>query len=609
MPLKKEFADLVSLDNKKSFFLFAGAGTGKTYTLVELLKVIKDKYSQYFRLTSKHCAVITYTNAATDEIISRLKDTSIFDISTIHSFIWSLIKPFQKDIKKAYISFKEQKLTEIEAKLTKTRPNAKSRKKYQEQKDEIISEIDFAKSVEEFVYDPNGENLERNSLNHSDVLKIGSYLIANKPLMQEVLIGKYPILLIDEGQDTNKNVIGAFIEVQKNHPQDFKLGILGDTKQRIYFDGEDNIEGKLSDQWQKDHLAVNYRSDSRIVELANKIALRLYPDAAVEPRKEAEKGYVHLFIKQYSDGMNKTETESLVRKIMGDTTGDKDWVDGNVETLLLEHRMAAVRLGFAELFDNLRKIPKYSQGLLDGTMSDMYLFKGILLPLEDNYKIGDTAEIYQIVKDNSPILKRDVLLNDESPLEKIHSIKAKIQELCELLVNENATIGNVVTYICDNGLFNVPPVLHKALKDKDDEKEEEIEVSAWRNNMSIPYSEIRQYIIYVTGQSNFATHQGVKGLEYDRVMVIIDSRETKGFLFDYDKLFGVKPLSETDMKNMDEGLDNSIARTLRLFYVVCTRARHSLAILAYTTNPAIVKQTCEENGWFRDDEITMMDIH
>lgn len=607
MPLKKEFADLVSLDNKKSFFLFAGAGTGKTYTLVELLKVIKDKYSQYFRLTSKHCAVITYTNAATDEIISRLKDTSIFGISTIHSFIWSLIKPFQKDIKKAYISFKEQKLTEIEAKLTKTRPNAKSRKKYQEQKDEIISEIDFAKSEEEFVYDPNGENLERNSLNHSDVLKIGSYLIANKPLMQEVLIGKYPILLIDEGQDTNKNVIGAFIEVQKNHPQDFKLGILGDTKQRIYFDGEDNIEGKLSDQWQKDHLAVNYRSDSRIVELANKIALRLYPDAAVEPRKEAEKGYVHLFIKQYSDGMNKTKTESLVRKIMGDTTGDKDWVDGYVETLLLEHRMAAVRLGFAELFDNLRKVPKYSQGLLDGTMSDMYLFKGILLPLEDNYKIGDSAEIYQIVKDNSPILKRDALLNDESPLEKIHSIKTKIQELCELLVDENATMGNVITYICDNGLFNVPPVLHKALKDKDDEKEDEIEVSAWRNNMSIPYSEIRQYIIYVTGQSNFATHQGVKGLEYDRVMVIIDSRETKGFLFDYDKLFGVKPLSETDMKNMDEGLDNSIARTLRLFYVVCTRARHSLAILAYTTNPAIVKQTCEENGWFSGDEITIME--
>jgi DNA helicase-2/ATP-dependent DNA helicase PcrA len=125
--------------------------------------------------------------------------------------------------------------------------------------------------------------------------------------------------------------------------------------------------------------------------------------------------------------------------------------------------------------------------------------------------------------------------------------------------------------------------------------------------MLLPYSEIRQYLNYINGQSGFATHQGVKGLEYDRVMVIIDSQETKGFLFDYDKLFGVKPLSETDMKHIDDGTDNSINRTLRLFYVVCTRARHSLAILAYSTNPAIVKQTCERNGWFKENEITMMD--
>ncbi len=40
---------------------------------------------------------------------------------------------------------------------------------------------------------------------------------------------------------------------------------------------------------------------------------------------------------------------------------------------------------------------------------------------------------------------------------------------------------------------------------------------------------------------------------------------------------------------------------------VCTRARHSLAILSYTTNPAIVKKTCEENGWFKSDEITIME--
>ena len=60
MSIKKEFAELVSLDNKKSFFLFAGAGTGKTYTLVELLKIIRENYSEYFRLTSKQFYLVSY---------------------------------------------------------------------------------------------------------------------------------------------------------------------------------------------------------------------------------------------------------------------------------------------------------------------------------------------------------------------------------------------------------------------------------------------------------------------------------------------------------------------------------------------------------------------
>lgn len=607
MLINKEFADMVSLDNKKSFFLFAGAGTGKTYTLVELLKIIKEKYGKYFMLTKKHCAVITYTNAATDEIISRLKDTSLFTISTIHSFIWTLIKPFQKDIKGTYIKFKEQKLEEINAKIAKYKSTTARGKKYVTQKEELLEMIDYANSVDEFVYDPNGENLEKNSLSHSDVLKIGSYLIAQKTLMQEVLIGAYPILLIDEGQDTNKDIIESFIEVQKHYPQDFKLGILGDTKQRIYLDGEENIEGKLSNQWQKDHLSVNYRSDRRIVDLANRIALQLDPDATISPREDAEEGNVQLFIKKYSESLNKLKIESQVREMMCNISEDTLWVDGDVETLLLEHRMAAVRLGFAELYDNLRNIPKYSQGFLDGSMSDMYLFKNILLPLEENYKKNNNAEIYQIVKDNSPILKRDELSKNEFPLRQIHNINGIIIELCEMLAKNDSSIGDIINLIHKNELFNLSPVIRKALKDKDEEKEEEKEVDAWRNCMLLPYSEIRQYLNYVNGQSGFATHQGVKGLEYDRVMVIIDSQETKGFLFDYDKLFGVKPLSETDMKHIDDGTDNSINRTLRLFYVVCTRARHSLAILAYTTNPSTVKKTCETNGWFRSDEITIME--
>ena len=36
---------------------------------------------------------------------------------------------------------------------------------------------------------------------------------------------------------------------------------------------------------------------------------------------------------------------------------------------------------------------------------------------------------------------------------------------------------------------------------------------------------------YFSGKARFDTHQGVKGREFDRVMVIMDDSEAKGFTF------------------------------------------------------------------------------
>ena len=607
MAFNKDFEKFVSVDNKKSFFLFAGAGTGKTYTLVELLKVIKRNYEHEFLLTDRYCAVITYTNAATDEIKRRIDYSPIFHVSTIHSFLWAIIKPFQKDIKETFISFKEKELQGLvenceSAKNKKTKTFQKNQNKIKD----IQSEIEFAKSVNEYTYNPNGENPDKNSLNHSDVIKIGSYLISNKPLLQAILISSYPILLIDEGQDTNKNVIEAFLSVQKCHPNDFKLGILGDTKQQIYSDGEPHIENKLNNQWERSYLTVNWRSDKRIVELANKIGMRLDPNAAVKPYKDAQQGSVHLFIKGYSENLNQIATEQFVREQMMGITGDKDWVNGKVQTLLLEHRMAAVRLGFVNLYDCLKKVKKYDQEIKDGSIPELFIFKNVLLPLETDIQKGDNSSLYQIVKDNSSLLNEKFLSQDKEPFTSLHQINDYIKTLGEFLSDGTTTIGKVVKFINDNKLFNISPVLSKAIATSDQVQDGKEEITAWRECFKLPYNEVRQYMKYVSGQSGFGTHQGVKGLEYDRVMVIIDDMESKGPMFSYDKLFGVKPLTETDRKNIDSGQDSSLERTMRLFYVVCTRAKHSLAIVAYTSSPKVVKDTCLKNGWFQDKEITIL---
>ena len=74
-------------------------------------------------------------------------------------------------------------------------------------------------------------------------------------------------------------------------------------------------------------------------------------------------------------------------------------------------------------------------------------------------------------------------------------------------------------------------------------------------------------------------------------------------MFSYDKLFGVKALSDTDKRHREAGEETTIERTQRLFYVTCTRAKHSLAVVMYTTAPEIVKAEVKRKGWFKDSEI------
>lgn len=90
-------------------------------------------------------------------------------------------------------------------------------------------------------------------------------------------------------------------------------------------------------------------------------------------------------------------------------------------------------------------------------------------------------------------------------------------------------------------------------------------------------------------------------------MVIIDDAEAKGYLFSYDKLFGTKEKSDTDIKNESDGKDLSISRTARLFYVACTRAKEGLAIITYTDDVDKVSSTMLSNNWFSMNEIEIIE--
>ncbi|MFR1723462.1 UvrD-helicase domain-containing protein [Emergencia timonensis] len=602
--VENEIQECFNLLCPKCFFTYAGAGSGKTRSLVNTLNYIREQFGIELNIHSRQVAVITYTNAACDEILSRVEYSSIFFVSTIHSFLWELICPYQRDIKIWVKSNVKRKLEETKAEENKGRKGTKA-------SDERLAKIEGYKTrlkkldtVRKFSYNPNGENIGYDSLDHADVIKMGSEFIKEKNTMQKVLISRFPILLIDESQDTKKELIDALLEVQKNNESQIIIGMFGDTMQRIYLDGKENLADCIPDSWIKPTKVMNHRSSKRIVQLANSIR-QFVDDKMQQPRTDAAVGTVCLFIANSSN--NKIEIESKVAKHMSQLTSDAEWEkSGAYQSLILEHHMAARRLGFKTLFSPLYGNKKLAQSVLDGNLPEARLFSQMIFPVIDADKVGNKFEVAKIIKQYSPLLSvKNLQKNDKNQRQCLQTADKSVKSLCKLFEKEaNLSCIDVLNEIQRTGLFELSDRILRLLAPH--VEEEDPQLVSLRQALVAPVDEMRSYCLYVGDLSSFSTHQGVKGLEYPRVMVIMDDTEAGGFLFSYEKLFGAKEMSVTDTENENQGKDSSISRTRRLFYVACTRAKQSLALVAYTQDRESVKQTVLRNKWFSESEIELI---
>ena len=255
-----ELAGYVDPDKPRSFFLFAGAGSGKTRSLVNVLNHIRKDHGHQLAFRGQQVGVITYTNAACDEIKRRIDFNSLFYVSTIHSFAWELIQGFSNDIREWLRSNLADEVAKLQV------DEAKGRAGTQASMTGSPSQIEFKTrrlqmldTVRSFIYSRTGENRERNSLIHAEVIAICADFLSSKPLMQWLLVGKFPFLLIDESQDTNKRLVDAFFATAAEHKTRFGLGLIGDVMQRIYADGKEKIEQGLPPSWATPLKRLNHR--------------------------------------------------------------------------------------------------------------------------------------------------------------------------------------------------------------------------------------------------------------------------------------------------------------------------------------------------------------
>ena len=583
-----------------SFFLFAGAGSGKTRSLVSSLNYINSSFGKALKLSSRKVAVITYTNAARDEIKRRIVYNSLFDVSTIHSFSWSMISSHTFDIRKQLKEESQRKIDELIEKQAASRN--KATKTYREREEKILTlqdRIEYLDSVKKFIYNPDGINIDKNSLDHSEVIKITSTLLSTSYTMQNILIDKYPILLIDESQDTKKELMEVFLQIQATYPNRFMLGLFGDMMQRIYLDGKADLQSAIPSSWKKPQKVMNHRSQARIVALCNSIRKDV-DGIQQEARSEKQGGFVHLFVA--NSGSDPQIVERNVALRMAQVTNDENWLlEEKVKHLTIEHKMAAQRLGFGLFFESLRNIPSYQQGLLNGNLSAIGLFTHILIPLYTADVNNNPFEKMSIIKKYSTLFQEK---GKSLSFDDLNALNASVEDLCSRWKIQDPTCKELLQLVYEKNIFPVTGDLRRLVENPPSPQDEDYTKYSYLSSaLNATLQQVELYCDYIERRASFDTHQGVKGLEFDRVMVIADDQSSRISTFSYNKLFGMEEKSATDIENEHAGKETTIDRTKRLLYVTCSRARNSLAIVYYSSDITNATEAILKTGWFFPEEV------
>lgn len=636
------------IDEFKNIKFNAGAGAGKTHALKESLLYIVNEYGDKLQYHNQNILCITYTNIATKEIRERLGNSTLVNVSTIHERVWALIKGYQEELvsihklnvskllkelkediedttKKDYKEFQsleEDKKNEFIALMeTKREFFYKNRDKKVGELKELFSEeftkylktkgaflktvsiiykinnyskcikkIDLEEDKYRKVYydsQQNNDSLHKMRISHDTLLKYGLEIIKKYDLLKQLIVNKYPYILVDEYQDTDKNVVEILSLLAKHAEEiNFKIfiGYFGDTAQNIYPDG---IGEKIDDV----HLNLinvnkkfNRRSTQEIIDVINTIRndkikqKSIYEDKTGGSVKfyKGDEDSIEQFINYYK---NKWDINS----------------ENRLHCLVLKNELVAKYNEFPSIYNCFKKTNYYkiNYKALNGEFV-----------VNDVKKLGDIQNLlYHIIKfkqalenpDTSitDLLKeeiyKDFSFNDLSicinslKLISGNTIKEYIESLFVLYNSDTVTKGvrrKIDDIFKESGITSFESLyaylFEKLYRNVDDEKIDEAKENL-NTLISIDIEEFNKWFDFVNETENsdviYHTYHGTKGSEFDNVIIIMDKKFNKKEKF---------PFYFTNINN-PELHDEEFINTKNLLYVSCSRAIKNLRIF-YTND-------------------------
>lgn len=592
----------------RSFVMVAGAGSGKTTSLIKALAHLGETRGDALRRAGQQIACITYTEVAVGEISADVGMTPLFHISTIHSFLWSVARAFQSDIAAWVISRIEEKIAEKRAHYDKPGTRAATRMKLEQEIAGLEAEREAVGRVEKFTYGT-GSRYSEGILGHDDILKLTPACIERYPLLREIVARRFPYIFVDESQDTQPVVIEALRQIAGEQP--LCVGFFGDPMQKIYGHGAGAIEPLPG--WAEIAKPENFRCPTSVLSVVN--AVRAAGDSLVQTRgrtvtvdgqEQPVVGTVNVFILPSDD--HRTARLGAVRAWLAAQTGDGLWTsdmrDGDVRLLVLVHRMAARRLGFAGLYSALndRAPQSLSEGIADGSAWPLRPFVQQLLPLTVASRADDQFTIMSILRADSPCLEPE-RLRGQAVAPILAALQHAIEQLAALLADGSAaTVRDVLLHVRNTDLVALDDRFAAHLTDDpaDDGSDGFANVAAF---LECNVGDLWAHRRYVLEESPFATHHGVKGAQFERVLVVLDDEEASYNQYSYGKYLGYTPLSNTDEANIAEGKESVLDRTRRLFYVCCSRAVKDLAVVLFAADVAAARAAVIKAKLFPDASI------
>jgi DNA helicase-2/ATP-dependent DNA helicase PcrA len=595
------------LDAHQSFALIAGAGSGKTESLVDALGRIREREGQQLRRNGQRVACITFTKRAVKVVETRLGFDELYLVSTLHSFLWGQIGRFQSDIREA---IRLDRLPKLIAKEREKDNGGKSRdaldaRAKAERYEQDLAAID---TVEHFEYrDAKVGNYQEGQLSHDDVIEIAAYLFQKNSTFRRITGLRFPYIFVDEAQDTFEGIVMGLNLVCAGEGLPI-VGYFGDPWQQIY----DTSVGTFGPpaNGKKISKTENFRCSESVIRLLNAFRDDVKQYAAGE-NKGREGSVVFRLVRAETPEMPRSRysEEQITRALtqMDVALTDWGWSDrDDIIRLFLARQMIARRMGFAELnrlftgtYASTRAEDAFGRG-------EHFLLKPLtatVYPLIAAHQAGDSRRIIDVLRRDSPAFAVDGPNASKTLKNMIDTSLSLVGQLNTLW--KSHTIGDMLRFCVGKQLIQASEGLKEHLgreprTETYDEAIHIVEKGDWLADafFAMDMSEIPPYASFISNNTAYSTQHGVKGEQYSKVLVVYDDIEARW----NDYSFG-KVLTPT---TIGQPTERQLARTRKLAYVSFSRALEDLRVLLFTSKPEAAKDELIARGLLRPEQIEIV---